>query len=318
MPMTAKRAASMLPALLCGGLALLSVAWGQAVTAERPARVDCTGEKGVSAEEMRQAQAAWAHYLGRPVEDEVELAPGVKVTVVLVPPGKFRMGSPNGENERLANETLRTVTLMEPFDLGKYEVTQAQYEALIGNNPSHVKAAGRPVENVTWQEARAFVTALTKKRDDAHVYRLPTEAQWEYACRAGHPSSQPFGVGNGSDFSSRLANFNGQYFYGRPDRWRYLGSTCQVGMYAPNVLGLYDMHGNVGEWCADHLAVYPAADATDPYGPDRGTQRVVRGGSWNYPAGRCRAAYRQGYPPGERYSNVGFRLARSLPSGAGK
>ena len=136
---------------------------------------------------------------------------GVTMTFVLVPPGKFLMGSPpdeKGKNGRYPNETLHEVTLTEPFDLGKYEVTQAQYAALTGKTPSYYKGSDRPVEQVTWDDADAFGRGLTKKLSDEHVYRLATEAEWEYSCRGGRPSSEPFGIGDGRSLTSRDANFN--------------------------------------------------------------------------------------------------------------
>ena len=176
-----------------------------------PQRLNCTGPNGVSADDVRRAQEAWAKYLGRDVEENVEIADGVTMTFVLVPPGKFLMGSPpdeEGKNGRYPNETLHEVTLTEPFDLGKYEVTQAQYAALTGKSPSYYKGSDRPVEQVTWDEADAFGRDLTKKLSDRHVYRLATEAEWEYSCRGGRPSSEPFGIGDGRSLTSRDANFN--------------------------------------------------------------------------------------------------------------
>jgi formylglycine-generating enzyme required for sulfatase activity len=145
------------------------------------------------------------------VEETVEVAAGVKMTFVLIPPGKFRMGSPPEQRERSDDERLHEVTLTEPFYLGKTEVTQAQYEALIGNNPSQFTGADRPVEKVTWEEAREYTEQLTKKRSDKRVYRLPAEAEWEYACRGGRSSSQPFGIGDGRARSSAEANFDGAF-----------------------------------------------------------------------------------------------------------
>jgi formylglycine-generating enzyme required for sulfatase activity len=204
---------------------------GAGVERRRPALLDCTGKDGVSAKKMRQAQAAWARYLGRKVEESVEIGKGVKMTFVLVPPGKFQMGSPADQKDRDEDETLHTVTLTRPFYLGKYEVTQAQYEALTGKNPSRFKGANLPVETVSWEEARAYAEKLTKKRGDKRVYRLPTEAEWEYTCRGGRSSSKPFGIGDGLSLSSREANFDGLR---RPARsaptWRMLWvcTTCMA------------------------------------------------------------------------------------------
>jgi formylglycine-generating enzyme required for sulfatase activity len=237
------------------------------------------------------------------------------MTFVLVPPGKFRMGSPVDEKDRGGDETLHDVTLTEPFDLGKTEVTQAQYEALTGKNPSHFQGAKRPVEMVSWDEAQDFAARLTKKRGDRHVYRLPTEAEWEYACRGGRPSSQPFGVGDGHTLSSREANFNGNYSYGSAAKGLNLESTCRVGSYPANALGLFDMRGNVWEWCADWCGPYPRGDATNPPGPSEGSVRATRGGCWNGGAGYCRAAFRGRAAPSYRDFGLGFRLARSIPSG---
>jgi formylglycine-generating enzyme required for sulfatase activity len=294
------------------------------VEGPRPAALDCTGDVVVAAD-VRQAQEAWAKHLGRKVEETVEVAGGVTMTFVLVPPGKFRMGSPPEEQDYvtkvmlhgvrqpwLDDETQHGVTLTEPFDLGKTEVTQAQYEVLTGENPSHFKGAFRPVEGVSWQEARDYADRLTEKRDDRHRYRLPTEAEWEYACRGGRSSSKPFGVGDGRTFSSREANFNGNDPYGGADKGPYLQATCAVGSYPANALGLLDMHGNVWEWCADWYAAYPRGLVTNPTGPPEGSRRVYRGGSWDGGSGHCCAARRQGKGPGGRDFNLGFRLARAI------
>lgn len=281
----------------------------------RPPLLDCTSVTGVTALEVRKAQQAWAKFLGRKVEEEVEIAGGVRMTFVLVPPGKFRMGSPAGEKGHRDTETLHTVTLTESFDLGKYEVTQAQYQALTGDNPSRFKGADRPVEMLGWEEARAFAEKLTKKRRDKYLYRLPTEAEWEYSCRGGHPSSRPFGIGDGVSLSSRQANFKGDYPYGDATKGPYLKSTCKVGSYFPNALGLHDMHGNVNEWCSDWFGRYTKEGVTNPTGPATGSSRVYRGGDWFRRAGDCRAADRYGFVPGDRFNGLGFRLARSVPSG---
>ncbi len=281
----------------------------------RPVSLDCTGRDGVSTGEVQQAQAAWAKFLGRPVEETVDLPGGVKMTFVLVPPGKFRMGSPEDEKERQADdrdEALHEVTLTEPFDLGKTEVTQAQYQALGLENPSKFKGADRPVEQVSWEEARDWAAQLTRKRADRYLYRLPTEAEWEYSCRGGRPSSCPFGIGDGRELSSRAANFNGFFPYGGADEGPYHESTRPVGSYKANVLGLHDLHGNVWEWCADRSGSYPREAVTNPIGPAEGLDRVFRGGGWSHEARDCRAARRNGAGPGSRHDFLGFRLNRAL------
>jgi formylglycine-generating enzyme required for sulfatase activity len=298
------------------------------VKRDRPLLLDC--REGVRAEKVREAQEAWAKYLGRKVEEEVEIADGVKMTFVLIPPGKFRMGSPRGEQDYLTKtyfegkrpdwldeETLHEVTLTEPFDLGKTEVTQAQYQALGLDNPSRFKGADRPVETVSWEEASAWAEQLTKKRGDKHLYRLPAEAEWEYSCRGGRSSSQPFGIGDGRALSSREANFNGNFPYGGADKGPYLEATRAVGSYKANALGLYDMHGNVWEWCQDWYGPYPNGAVTNPTGPAEGSFRVFRGGSWIFSGWYCRAANRVGFVPVNR-GDLGFRLARSFPSGVNK
>jgi formylglycine-generating enzyme required for sulfatase activity len=247
------------------------------------------------------------------VEETIDVGSDVKMTFVLIPPGKFRMGSPEGEKGHCEDEALHEVTLTEPFDLGKTEVTQAQYQALGLKNPSQFPGADRPVEQVSWEEARDWAAKLTTIRDDKHTYRLPTEAEWEYACRGGRPSSQPFGVGDGRALSSRQANFNGHFPYGSTDVGPYLQSPAAVSSYAANALGLHDMHGNVWEWCADWYGPYPRGTATNPAGP-AGSFRVFRGGCWSDPASLCRAANR-GDKPVDRRGDLGFRLSRRVPSG---
>ncbi|HJT79202.1 MAG TPA: formylglycine-generating enzyme family protein, partial [Gemmataceae bacterium] len=295
----------------------------------RPGLLDCTGADGVSAAEVKRTQAEWAKYLGRPVEERVEIADGVTITFVLVPPGKFRMGSPSEEQDYvtktlydgkrpdwLDGERQHEVTLTEPFDLATTELTQAQYQALTGNNPSHFKGADKPVETVNWEEARDYAARLTEERSDKHQYRLPTEAEWEYACRGGRSSSQPFGIGDGTSLSSDQANFCGKYPYGSAGKGPFLEATCRVGSYPANALGLFDMHGNVLEWCADWRGPYPQGAVTNPTGPVEGSRRVIRGGCWiSVGAEDCRAAVRYGDQPGYRGSILGFRLARSVPSG---
>jgi formylglycine-generating enzyme required for sulfatase activity len=229
------------------------------------------------------------------------------------------MGSPEGEEDRSIDEDLHEVTLTEPFDLGKTEVTQAQFEALETltgiKNPSKFKGADRPVEMVDWKEANDYAARLTTKLNDNHLYRLPTEAEWEYSCRGGRSSSTPFGVGDGRTLSSREANFNGNYPYGGADNGPYLGATCAVASYPANALGLRDMHGNVWEWCADLYGPNPRGHVTNPTGPPKGSGRVLRGGCWLSSGRGCRAADRRRDEPGFRDYDLGLRLARGVPSG---
>jgi formylglycine-generating enzyme required for sulfatase activity len=232
------------------------------------------------------------------------------------------MGSPAKEQEqsRVADEDQHEVVITQPFYLGKYEVTQEQYEALVkAKNRSAFRGPELPVETVSWDDCQEFVKLLNAKiKGQGWVYCLPSEAEWEYGCRAGHPSSQPFGTGeDGSSLSSKQANFDGQYPYGRAAKGEFLAQTTPAGKYPPNAFGLSDMHGNVWEWCADWYGDYPPGKVTDPTGPATGSSRVVRGGCWDSSARYCRAAYRDGHGPRYWSNSLGFRLARSLP-GLGK
>jgi formylglycine-generating enzyme required for sulfatase activity/serine/threonine protein kinase len=296
--------------------------------------LDSTGPSEFSTAEVRTIQNTWARRLGREVEETVEIASGVTMTFVLVPPGRFLMGSPPDEEDRTGDESLHEVTLTEPFYLGKTEVTQAQYKALMGSNPSKFRAVDKPVEQISWDQAQDYGVRLTKRRADKHVYRLPTEAEWEYCCRGGRPSTKRFGVGEGRALSSHAANFNGNYPYGGAHDGPDVESTCRVGSYPANALGLLDMHGNVWEWCADWYGAYPQGAIMNPTGPTEGSVydprweliwrefamtsrgRVIRGGSWGNDAWNCRAAHRSKSRPGKRSDLLGFRLARSLLSGA--
>jgi formylglycine-generating enzyme required for sulfatase activity len=279
---------------------------------QRPKPLDCTADSGLSAAEIRRSQDEWAAYLQRNVEETVTLADGVSLTFVLVPPGRFRAGSPPAEEGRDADEALHTVVLPAPFDLGKYEVTQAQYAAVTGKNPSRFKGPDRPVEQVSWQEATEFASRLSEKSGTRYIYRLPTEAEWEFGCRGGLGSACPFGVGDGRSLSSLEANFNGDYPAGGARKGPALEETCRPGSYPPNALGLYDMHGNVWEWCADWYGAYPASEEVAPGGPVSGSERVSRGGGWQSHAQFCRSARRRGDEPGARNFMLGFRLARTV------
>jgi formylglycine-generating enzyme len=292
-----------------------------AATTPAPALLDCTGEKGQTPAQVKAAQQACAKYLGRQVEEEDEIGQGVKMKFVLVPPGKFLMGSPKDEKDRnpfgakFDTEQQHEVTITRPFYLAKTELTQAQYEALGKENKCKFKGADLPVENVSWDEADAFARELTQKKAGAKLlYRLPTEAEWEYSCRGGRSSSSPFGIGDGTSLPSTIANVDGNLPYGGAAKGPYLEKTCRVGSYPTNAFGLYDMHGNVWEWCGDWYGEYPSGKITDPTGPKEGSRRVWRGGCWSSSAVGCRAAHRYGHAPVSRSDVLGFRLAR-VPSG---
>ena len=242
-------------------------------------------------------------YAGLPSDLDIDLPNGVMIKFKKIPAGTFMMGSPNSEKGRHESEVQHEVTISKPFYLGICEVTQAKYEAVMGNNPSNFKGGVRPVEHVAWEDAAEFcrkASDLTGKR-----FRLPTEAEWEYACRAG--TITPFNFGD--DISPEQANYNGNFTYGWGEKGVYRKETLAVGSFPPNAWGLYDMHGNVLEWCSDWYGDYATEKQTDPQGAARGTCRVLRGGCWNYNPEICRSAYRLRYTPGFRGSSLGFRVA---------
>ena len=227
-----------------------------------------------------------------------------------IPAGKFLMGSPATEQERDPDETRHEVTLTHAFRLGVYEVTQAQYEQVMGENPSFSKGARLPVEQVSYLDALIFcrkLSDLPAEKAAGRKYRLPTEAEWEYCCRAG--TSTPFHFGN--ELNGTQANCFGEFPYGTTQKGPSLGKTSPVGSYPPNAWGLHDMHGNVWEWCADRYGDYPKGPITDPRGPEVGSDCVLRGGSWIYVAALCRSAYRSRFDPSPRDYWSGFRLALS-------
>jgi formylglycine-generating enzyme required for sulfatase activity len=227
------------------------------------------------------------------VANVIKVAAGIEKDLVLIPVGKFMMGSPASEKGRREYETQHEVTLTKPFYMGKYEVTQEQWESVMGSNPSSTKGAKLPVTNVSWEDCQYFIKKLNLKTNGG--YRLPTEAEWEYACRAG--TSTVYSVG--SSLTNIDANIEG-------------GGIKEVGSYNANAFGLYDMHGNVWEWCNDDWkADYPAGAVTDPKGPGTGTSRVLRGGSFNSYEFYARSSGRSGYSPSIRYIDNGLRLART-------
>ena len=214
---------------------------------------------------------------------------------VYLPPGSFMMGSPEGEKGRENYEDLHKVTLSQPFYMQTTQVTQALWKKIMRKNPSVFKGDDLPVENVSWDMTQEFISKLNKQSKD-HTYSLPTEAQWEYACRAGSTSRYSFG-----DDDKELEKY-AWYDENSGD------TTHPVGELVPNAWGLYDMHGNVWEWCSDGAAAYPSGPVTDPKGDDGADFRVFRGGSWGITARYCRSAYRFRYVPGYWYYYLGLRL----------
>ena len=234
----------------------------------------------------------------------VDLGKDVKLEMVLIPAGKFMMGSKKNPVDPFSNIKVdqpymdelpqHEVTLTKPFYMGKYEVTQEQWFEIMGENPSREKGRKLPVTNVSWEDCQEFIKKLNAKTDGG--YRLPTESEWEYACRAGTTTAYSFG----DKITPKDANY----------RDSKIGEPVAVGSYKPNAFGLFDMHGNVWEWCEDWHGEYPFA-VTDPKGPATGNRRVVRGGSSGYYGSFARSSNRYYSLPTNRGSLGGFRLART-------
>jgi formylglycine-generating enzyme required for sulfatase activity len=274
----------------------------------------------------KQHQAAWAKYRGIPVVWKNSIG----VSFVLIPPGEFDRGSTEAEIAKLLAEARATkqpswyidrlpseapkhrVRIARPFYLGMFEVTQAEYERVMGKNPSRYKGdPRRPVEQVSWEDAAEFcrrLSSLEAKQSAGRSYRLPTEAEWEHACRAGTRTTWYSG-----DDEAGLKSV-AWYAAGRQ------GSSYPVGQKKPNAWGLYDMHGNVWEWCNDwhDTAYYVNSPLEDPLGPTSGSDRVNRGGSWFYNARGCRSAYRNKDRPSFQSNSCGFRLAFSFVDQSGR
>jgi formylglycine-generating enzyme required for sulfatase activity/predicted DNA-binding WGR domain protein len=236
---------------------------------------------------------ARATILKMPWKEEEDLGQGVKLEMVLIPAGKFMMGSPKQEKDRYDDETQHEVTITKTFYMGKFEVTQEQWEAVMGKNPSAYKGPKLPVNNISWNDCKEFIKKLngiTKNK-----YRLPTEAEWEYACRAGTTTAYYFG--------DKITLFDANSKIDKP---------LAVGTYKPNAFGLYDMYGNVWEWCEDWKADYPKGAVIDPKGPAKGEYRVYRGGAVNSRGKLARSSTRYSGSPANRRDGEGFRLARSI------
>ncbi len=241
------------------------------------------------------------------------LVNSIGMNLVLIPKGVFMMGSPDDEGED-DEHPRHEVEITRPFFMGSYQLTQEEYQRVMGKNPSYFCATGGgkdgvkkldtkhlPVETVSWEEAMAFCETLSKLPEEkkaGRVYRLPTEAEWEYSCRGGVASYSPYHFG--ATLSPKQANFHDSK----------LSRPCPVGSYPANGFGLFDMHGNIWEWCLDwYDDSYSQEDAKrDSQGPESGECRVLRGGSWGSLGYYCRAADRNGFAPGDRHYYFGFRV----------
>jgi formylglycine-generating enzyme required for sulfatase activity len=236
-------------------------------------------------------------------EIAVDLGSGVKLAMVLIPAGEFLMGSPDSDEDAPDWEKPQhRVRITKPFYLGKYPVTQEQWQAVMGSNPSRIKGPKHPVEMVRWNDCQAFLRKLNAKAGgQAGKFALPTEAQWEYACRAGSTTQYSFG-----DEQSEL----GEYAWYAENSG---GKTHPVGEKRPNPWGLYDMHGNVWVWCQGWYddRYYANSPTDDPKGPSRGGLRVLRGGGWINPAEHCRSAWRSNLSPNLCNEILGFRVCRA-------
>ena len=225
--------------------------------------------------------------------------------LVTIPAGRFTMGSPVTEAERGRDESEHAVSLTHAFLLGAHEVTQEEWQGVMGTTPSHFARCPRcPVERINYFEIQEFIRRVNAAQAD-YVYRLPTEAEWEYACRAG--SRTPFATGR--NLTTSQANYNGMFPYAGSPPGVYRARTTPVSSFAPNAWGLYDMHGNVWEWTSDWYGAYPDGPQTDPHGPTTGEKRVIRGGSWYFDANSARCALRYTHAPKDRGFSLGFRVA---------
>ena len=268
-----------------------------------------------------------------PAAEPKTITNSIGMKLVQIPAGTFKMGSPRSEAERDDKELRHEVKISTPFYMGALEITQAEYVGVMKDAPKFrnraaFKGDDNPMENVEWKSARQFcerLSARAAEKKAGRTYRLPSEAQWEYACRGG--KSTPFHAGE--SLSSKQANFNGGYPYGKAEKGQYLRKTIKGGSYQPNAFGLYDMHGNVAEWCADWYdpKYYEDSPEEDPLGPPFGVVDtrftnfdknnffvVVRGGSWVDDARACRSAYRFRAMPNTQYRLIGFRVVCEVKS----
>ncbi|MCW7752651.1 formylglycine-generating enzyme family protein [Desulfobotulus sp. H1] len=270
----------------------------QAGSEQRP---DSPGESTQSISDVGEAADSHQGYLTN----------ALGMDFVWIPPGIFHMGSHMDDPDRYDDETRRKVTISRGFFLMATEVTQGQWEKVMGNNPSGFRHCGSycPVERVSWNDVQVFIQKL-QAMDKALIYRLPTEAEWEYAARGGSQTAFAFGRCLDAD----AANYNGRQPLAHCSEGRYREGPTPVGSFSPNAFGLHDMHGNVWEWCQDVYAPYDSEKSVvDPLYEGPGDERVIRGGSWYGSARSCRSAGRGRYAPDRGFNSIGFRLAAEKP-----
>ena len=269
----------------------------EATAVARAAREAKDKARAEAARKERERREAEARRKREAAGGGKRITNSVGMTFVRIPAGSFMMGSDNGDSDE---KPVHRVKISRSFYIQTTEVTQAQWKAVMGNNPSRFKGDNLPVERVSWNDAQEFIKRLNRK-EGGSKYRLPTEAEWEYAARAGSTGAYCFG-----DDKSRLGDY----------AWYISNSgnkTHRVGAKKPNRWGLYDMHGNVWEWVQDRFGSYSSSPSTDPSGPSSGTDRVDRGGGWSASAGHCRSANRVRGEPGLTDNDLGFRVARVAP-----
>jgi formylglycine-generating enzyme required for sulfatase activity len=239
------------------------------------------------------------------------IEPATGMVFVLVPAGHFVMGSPASEAGRELQEVQHEVVISRPFYLGKFEVTQGQWQTVMHANPSWFQAGDKnmPVERINWFEAHEFVNRLASQSPGS-TFRLPTEAEWEYAARAGTTSA----YSTGATLTTRQANYDDPPSRGPTAEREAGGRPVRVGSFPPNAWRLHDMHGNVWEWCEDELCQYPTGRVIDPVGQCGSPLKVIRGGSWYFGADSARSALRYTHQPMDRGFSLGLRIVRESAS----
>jgi formylglycine-generating enzyme required for sulfatase activity len=243
----------------------------------------------------------------KPEREYVEPRTGLRF--VRIDAGEFTMGSPASEIGHRPDETEHRVRITRAFFMSTTEVTQRQWSAIMGTAPSHFRGdPDAPVEQVTWYDTREFIRRLNETAD--RRFRLPTEAEWEYACLAG--STSAYNVGD--SLSSAHANYDARYPSPGQPIGTFRGRTTRVASYAPNAWGLYDMHGNVWEWCEDEYCPYPPSMSVNPRGRCGSPFRVIRGGSWYFNADSARSALRYTHEPHLKGFSIGFRIVCDVGS----